>query len=198
MEWLQQYEGLIEVAFSTVSFLSILVVIYMNYRANQMSELAIEETKLTQELENRPYLYFYIEITPNGWLNFRVKNKGKGVARNVKATINEELFLALREGDTPVQDMAIFKPLSFLAPGSEFKEFAQAAHIFFKKNEGVEKMTGNISYEGPGGKSYQGKIDINLKSFSNRMHFEPAGLHSVIDKLEDLLREWKRIQMMKR
>ena len=198
MEWLQQYEGLIEVLFATISFLSILVVIYMNYRANQMAELAIMETKLVQDLESRPYLYFYLEMTSNGWLNFRLVNKGKGIARNVKAQINEDLFLELRDGDIPVKDMAIFKPISFLAPSAEFKEFGQAAHIFFKKNEGVHRLTGNISYEGPGGKTYQGEIDINLKSFANRMHFEPAGMNNVIEKLEELLREWKRIQMMKR
>lgn len=186
---MEKYAGLIEVLFGTISFFTVIVVIYLNYRANKTAERAIKETQLVMELENRPYVYFNI-LLEDSWLNFILVNKGKSVAKNIKFTIDQKLVMDVRidgeNKDVPVTDLAIFDTISFLTPGSNFKEFVQASHIFFQKNEAHKEITGKIEYESVNGKIYTTPVHLNLEALKKKRRLIESDFEKLVQCVERL------------
>lgn len=186
---MEAHQELIDVLFAGISLVAMLVVIYLNYRANKMSELAIEETRLGRELEGRPYVYFNILLDQGGSVvDFCLSNHGRGVARNVRLVLEQNLKISQRREKVAVKEMAIFKPISFLAPQGAFREFADMGHIFFKDNAECEVVTGKVDYEDAGGKTYTSPVRINLKALGSKRSLIMPTMHNLVDTVEQIAR----------
>ncbi|RME79149.1 MAG: hypothetical protein D6785_11445 [Planctomycetota bacterium] len=189
MEWLYQYEEWIDVAMGAVSLITMLVVIFLNYRANRVAEKGIEENKLVRELEKRPYVFFQIEIDLSGnWVNFVLENKGKGVARNIKLSLEQEILVSRQRKTVPHTQMAISKPISFLAPGGRFEEYAEAARPFFQDNKDLSRVTGKVEYEDLQGKKLVSPVSINMKSIANRRFLVESSFSKLVNEINAMTR----------
>lgn len=179
---------MIDVLFATVSLVAMFAVIYLNYRANKMAQMAMKETRITRELESRPYIYFNMLLEQGGnVLNFCLSNRGKGFAKNLRVSIAQPLKIRRKEQVT-IEEMAILKPISFLAPQAVFREFAEIAHIFFKDNEQFEEVTGKVDYEDASGKTYTTSIRINLKALGSKRNLIVPRMHNLVEAVEQLAR----------
>lgn len=190
MEWLQQNQAAIEVLLAAATLLAMSVVIYLNYRAEMLSERAIQETRRAREQEYRPYVYFQIYIdNRTRAVNFRLVNRGRSIARNIQLKLDDKVY---RDEGKPVEDLAVFQGLSFLAPDGEFEEYAGFPNTFFRSNEDLKVMKGVVSYEDTSGNQYQSSIRVPLQAIAQRMSFEEADLHALVETLEDMERMMQR------
>ena len=182
--WLSEYEYLIEAFFGAVSLFTLLVVILLNYRSNKMAELSIRETRLTRELEMRPYVYFNILLDHGGGvINFSLYNRGKGIAKNIRLHFDQPIIID-KDKNRSAKDLQICQPISFLAPQRDFNEFVGITHLFFKENEEVKELTGRIEYQDATGKTYTSPLHINIKALSKRITLRHPTFHNLVDEIE--------------
>ncbi|TNE46757.1 MAG: hypothetical protein EP343_22050 [Deltaproteobacteria bacterium] len=190
MEWLQQNQAAIEVLLAATTLLAMSVVIYLNYKAEMLSELAIQETRRAREQEYRPYVYFQV-YTDNRTraVNFRLVNRGRSVARNIQLNLDHPVYV---EADKTVDDLAVFQGLSFLAPQGEFEEYAGFPNSFFRANEDLKVITGIVSYEDTSGNQFKSSVRVPLQVLHQRMSFEAADFHALVESVEDIERVMQR------
>ncbi|MCB9891451.1 MAG: hypothetical protein H6833_07380 [Planctomycetes bacterium] len=186
MEWLQMHQEAIEVVFGGASFLTLVVVIALNFKANQTAQHGIEQTQTMRDAELRPYVYFQILLEgPHSIASFALVNKGRHSARNVKLTLDQTLYVqrGRDEAKPAVEHMALLQKVSLIQPGGELKEFAAFGHKFFKYDN-PEHVTGKITYEDVGGRQFETPVRINLKALGRRRSIVPTDFESVVDTLE--------------
>ncbi|RME03889.1 MAG: hypothetical protein D6805_04960 [Planctomycetota bacterium] len=200
MKWLMEYGDWIEVAFSLVSLLTMFVVIWLNYEANKLAEKGVEEGKLIWELENRPYVYFQIDMDLGAnTISFCLYNRGKGIAKNIRLELKENLTCIPGREEIPVQKIAMLQEgLAFLAPEGKFLELVGDTPTFFRINKDIPELHGTIFYEDAAGKKYQTPVRVNLKALGKRREVVPAGIDQVVQVLEDIERTLRMRQMRRR
>ncbi len=198
MEWILANRAAIEVLFAATSLLTVIVVIYLNYRASLMAEMALHESQLAREQEYRPYVYFQIvSDSRTRSVNFRVINRGRHIATNIRLHLDQKLYRN-KEKETTVDELAVFQGLSFLAPGGTFEEYVNFTNTFFRSNEDIKVVTGTIRYEDSHGTSYESKIRVPLQALYQRMNFHEVDFHALVESVEDLERTLQRKAMKRR
>ena len=115
-------------------------------------------------------------------VSFELLNKGKGVAKNIRLSLNQALKRK-PEGEV-VQEMAIFKPLSFLTSQSNFKESVGICDLFFEVNKECEEVTGKVEYQDASGKSYSTPVHIYLKVLNDKRDLKTPTLDNFVESLE--------------
>jgi len=192
MEWLKAHHGAVEVIFGTISLLGLVVVVYLNYRANKMAEKAIEETNTALEQENRPYVFFQISLD-EGYqvVNASVMNKGKGIAKNISISLEQPIYINKEKGET-IDSLSMMKGVPFLPPQGKITSFLGFPYNFFKGNEEVDTIGGKIMYQNASGKTFESPLVISMKTLRGKRSLKKPGMTELIRLVEDFERTMQR------
>jgi hypothetical protein len=183
---IEAHAGAIEALFTLVYLFAGFSFVYMGIKANRIGQQALEEMRTTRQEEMRPYVYLTVEIVRGQWINLKLINRGRHVARHLQVSVDQQI--KIRRDDKSFQDLALAQPLEFLAPHGEFVEWLDHSHDFFRKNEDVKELTGKVTYQDSEGTAYESPIEIDLAQLSARFILMEKTTDDLVGGLEQLKR----------
>lgn len=186
---------LLKVILTVATTLGTLILLILNNRANRISNQAVEAMRFAREEEYRPYVYYDVAFEDHE-MHMVLKNSGKSAAYNVKLHLDQDIKIwnsLASEKDYKLQDMGMSKEVEMLAPGEEFKEWADVSFRFFQNNES-KHLTGKVTYDDGAGRDFEFKIDLDLTPFAERVFSPEKGMEDLITLMDrmrmDLDRNW--------
>ena len=182
---IEAHAGAIEALFTLVYLFAGFSFVYMGIKANRISQQALAEMRTTRQEEMRPYVYLTMEIVRGQWINLKLINRGRHVARHIEVSVDQQI--KIRRQEKSFQDLAMARPLEFLAPHGEFVEWLDQSHDFFRHNE-VGELTGKVVYRDTEGTAYESPIRIDLKQLGARFILMEKTTDDLVGGLEQLKR----------
>jgi len=111
-------------------------------------------------------------IFDKGLLSIQIKNIGRRPAHNVHIDFDKQ-FYGL-SGSKLFPELAMFKNISFLAPGKELTTFLDSSSAYFERDEPAQH-TISVAYKDHRGKDYNDTIKHNLDIYRDIVYTESNG-----------------------
>jgi len=124
-------------------------------------------TKINKQETSSGSIVVDFEID-SGTVFLIIKNTGDQAALNLKIKPSKPI-LGL-EGKKDLRELAVFKEISYLAPLKEIRIFVDGYDSFFRRLKDT-RISFVVSYRHEKGKSFKGKIDHDLKIYSDLIFF---------------------------
>ncbi len=202
LDFLNQHVILLKVILTIGTTAATIILLYYNFRTNQIASKTLKQLKGAREKEFCPYLILEVVFASrynDMVINLVIKNNGKSPAHDIQLNIDQDLSIwnsLISEEKFTFKDMTMSQMIEMLPPGDHYSEWLDRMDLFFKNNE-TPRLTGNLQYKDEAGNSYEFPVDINLEPYKYRVTMRDKGWVDLAQTLDNFKRELSTANMMR-
>jgi len=171
-----------------VALLSVMVAIVSNFLVAISAAAAwrsVRETRLTREMQERPYVIMDFDLSDKGIINLVVKNIGNGSAKDVKFKFLKPMITS---DGRDIAKLPLFgQGLRFLPAGKEISQFFDTSVGCFGGERPPMFEVGISYYNAQGSTLYEDPpMKLDLSAYKGMYYIQKKDLNDLVKEVENI------------